>query len=343
MKRFRAIDLFAGIGGIRLGFKQAFGDQINFVFSCEIDEYARKTYNANFNEISEIDIRKYPIKEINDFDILLAGFPCQSFSKAGKREGFKGKYGNFFFYIHNILKQKAPYCFFLENVENLINHDGGRTFFIIKNILESELKYYIHYEILNARDFGLPQNRKRIFIVGFKDNIKFQFPKGNPNPNISISDILENKTVNLKYYLSQQYLNTLMEHRRRHKSRGHGFGYQVISPDGIANTLVCGGMGNERNLIKDEIFYEAWKDGDDPLKKKNASGIRRMTEREWARLQGFDDSFQFPVPMSHVYKQVAKSVPIPVIKTIAEQIKDSLIKKEILKSERKIQTNLIEF
>jgi len=196
---------------------------------------------------------------------------------------------------------------------------------------------------LNAHDFGVPQNRKRIYIVGFKDNIKFQFPKGNPNSNISISDILENKTVNLKYYLSQQYLNTLIEHDRRNKSRGHAYGYQVISPDGFSNTLVCGGMGNERNLIKDKIFYEAWKDGDDPLKKKNATGIRRMTEREWARLQGFDDSFQFPVPMSHVYKQVANSVPIPVINAIAEQIKKSLIKKEISKSERTMQTNLMEF
>ena len=182
-----------------------------------------------------------------------------------------------------------------------------------------------------------------LYIVGFKDNIRFQFPEGNSNSNISISNILENKTINLKYYLSQQYLNTLIEHKRRHKSRGHGFGYQVISPDSIANTLVCGGMGNERNLIKDKIFYEAWKDGDDPLKKKNDAGIRRMTEREWTRLQGFGDSFQFPVPMTRVYRQVANSVPIPVIKAIAEQIKKSLIKKEISNSKRKIQTNLIEF
>ncbi len=185
----------------------------------------------------------------------LTGFPCQAFSIAGYREGFNDERGNLFFYIRDIIRKKQPISFFLENVDNLITHDKGRTFSIINNILESELKYYIRYKILNAMDFGLPQRRKRIFIVGYKKNLRFEFPKGDSG-NPMVDDILETKLVDEKYYLSQQLLNTLKNHRTRHKAKGHGFGYQVIGRKEVANTIVCGGMGKERNLVKDTIKYD---------------------------------------------------------------------------------------
>ncbi len=338
-KIYKGIDLFAGIGGIRLGFQQAFKDTIEFVFSCEIDEYCRKTYHANFGVWPEIDIRDFPIREIPDFDILMAGFPCQAFSKVGYREGFNDERGNLFFYIRDIIKKKQPISFFLENVDNLIIHDKGRTFSIIKYILESELKYYIQYKILNAMDFGLPQRRKRIFIVGYKKNLRFEFPEGDGG-NPVVGDILETKLIEEKYYLSQQLFNTLKNHRERHKLKGHGFGYKVIGRKEAANTIVCGGMGAERNLLLDKIYYTPWKPGDDPFKKKNKEGLRKMTEREWARLQGFPDSFVFPVSMTQAYKQLANSVPVPVIKAIASKMKNTLEDYKILKSKRKLQKNL---
>ncbi len=319
---YRAIDLFAGIGGIRLGFQQAFKDTIEFVFSCERDEYCCKTYMANYSENPKGDIKIINKKKLPDFDILLAGFPCQSFSIAGYRKGFKDERGNMFFYIEKILREKRPLCFLLENVKNLKNHDKGRTFNTIEDILSNELGYTIYYTILDASLYGLPQKRKRLYIVGFREDIKFKFPKG-VEGSVKINDILE-KDVNIKYYLSQQYLNTLKNHRERHESKGHGFGYQVIGRKEVANTIVCGGMGKERNLVKDTIKYDRWKTGDDPFKKKNNEGIRKMTEREWARLQGFPNSFKFPVSMTQAYKQLANSVPVPVIKALAIEMKKSL-------------------
>jgi len=342
MKIYRAIDLFAGIGGIRLGFEQAFESSIKFVFSCEIDENCRKTYRANFDEIPEEDIREYPIPEIEDFDILLAGFPCQSFSRAGKRKGFKGKRGNLFFYIKEILEEKQPEAFFLENVDNLLVHDKGRTFLTIRNILESELKYYLHIKIINAVNFGLAQNRKRIYIIGFKKNLQFKFPKGE-NDDIKLELFLEEGRREEKYYLSQQYLNTLKKHKERHTARGNGFGYEKIDPKGIANTLVGGGMGLERNLIEDEIFYDPWQPGDNPFKKKNNEGLRKLTERECANLQGFPDNFTFPVVMTQAYKQIANSVPIPVVKAIAKEMKKSLDEEILLKTKRNLQFNLYNY
>ena len=204
------------------------------------------------------------------------------------------------------------------------NHDKGRTFKTIEDILVNELGYTIYYTILDASLFGLPQKRKRLYIIGFKEDIKFEFPEG-VDRNDRIGNILE-KDVNTKYFLSQQYLNTLKNHRERHESKGNGFGYRVLARNDVANTIVCGGMGKERNLVKDIIRYDAWKPGDDPFKKKNNEGIRKMTEREWARLQGFPDTFKFPVSMTQAYKQIANSVPVPVIKAVASKMKKSLEK-----------------
>lgn len=215
----------------------------------------------------------------------------------------------------------------------------GKTFTIIKDILENELKYHIHYKVLNALDFGLPQKRERIYIVGFKENLDFKFPKGQ-KIKVSIKEILQTD-VKLKYFLSQQYLNSLKKHKERHKAKGHGFGYQIIPPDGIANTIVCGGMGKERNLVKDKIKYDPWKPGEDLLKKKNNEGIRKMTEREWARLQGFPEDFKFPVSMTQAYKQLANSVPIPVVKAIALYMKKTLDKYFDIKSKEYIKKKII--
>lgn len=335
---YYAIDLFAGIGGIRLGFQQAFKDRIKFVFSNEIDDFCCQTYEKNFGKNPKGDIREIEINKLLKFDILLAGFPCQAFSIAGRKEGFNDERGNLFFFIEEILKEKRPSAFLLENVKHLQHHDKGRTFSIIKDILVNKLKYYIHYKILNAVDFGLPQKRERIYIVGFKENLKFEFPSGGKT-DIAIKNILE-KDVDIKYYLSQQYLNGLINHKERHKAKGHGFGFIVIDRDDIANTIVTGGMGRERNLVEDKIYYDYWKPGDDPYKKKNNKGIRKMTEREWARLQGFPEDFEFPVSMTQAYKQLANSVPISVIKEIAKEIMKALDKKIILKSERKIQNKI---
>ena len=326
---FRAIDLFAGIGGIRLGFKEAFNDKIEFVFSNEIDHYSCQTYIANFGDDPFGDITKIDPKNIPDFDILLAGFPCQAFSIAGRKEGFDDTRGTLFYNIAQILEAKKPMAFLLENVPHLLNHDKGRTFQIIQDILEEDLNYNIHYIILNAKDFGLPQNRPRIFIVGFKQNLRFAFPKPT-NQVIRLEEILEDK-VDESYYLSQQYLNGLKKHRARHEAKGNGFGYVVVSRNSIANAIVCGGMGKERNLVRDKILTNCWKREGDNFKLRNNEGIRKMTEREWARLQGFPETFTFPVAKTRIYRQLANSVPVPVIRAIAKEMLKSLIENVIEK------------
>ncbi len=325
-KFFRAIDLFAGIGGIRLGFELAFKKKIRFLYTNEVDPYCIKTYKKNFANPSSLfpnDILDINLKKIPNFDILLAGFPCQAFSMAGKKRGFDDKRGMLFYKIVDILKLKRPLAFMLENVKHLKNHNNNKTFMEIRRTFEEDLDYKMHYNVIDAVDYGLPQKRKRIYIVGFKEDVDFRFPIGS-KLKIKMQNLLEKSPVDIRYYLSQQYLDTLKKHKARHKAKGHGFGYQVIPAEGIANTLVCGGMGLERNLLKDIIFYEQWKPGENPLKKKNTEGIRKLTEREFARLQGFPDSFKFPVSMTQTYRQVANSVPIPVVKAIALEMKRSL-------------------
>ncbi|MHA1671648.1 MAG: DNA cytosine methyltransferase [Promethearchaeota archaeon] len=322
-QNFRAIELFAGIGGIRLGFEQAFKDKIKFVYANEIDPYACITYEENFGENPEGDITKINPKELPNFDILLAGFPCQAFSIAGKKRGFNDIRGTLFFNLAEILKIKQPDAFLLENVKHLINHDKGRTFQVIKDVLSKDLNYNIHAKILNAKDFGVPQNRERIFIVGFKKNLAFKFPEPLNIP-VKIEDILE-KGVETSYYLSHEYLSGLKNHRARHEKKGNGFGYEVRPRIGIANAIVCGGMGKERNLVRDKILPDCWKKEGDDIQLRNEEGVRKMTPREWARLQGYPDSFKFPVSMTKAYKQLGNSVAVPVIKSIALEMKKALL------------------
>lgn len=318
---YRAVDLFAGIGGIRLGFEQAFEERIKFVYSNEVDKQCCKTYRANFGDIDDRDINDV-IKDMPTFpehDILLAGFPCQPFSIAGEKKGFEDKTrGTLFYAITKILSVRKPDAFLLENVEHFKHHNNGKTWKVAKDVLENDLDYAVYDAVLNAKYFGLPQNRPRFFMVGFKDrSVVFDWAKGS-SEIVTLDTILE-KNVAEKYYIGQKYLNSLKEHRRRHEALGHGFGYRVLDPKkDIAGTLVAGGMGKERNLIKNKPLPNCWKEGDDPLKRKNNEGVRRLTPRECARLQGFDDSFKIPVSDTQAYRQFANSVPVPVIKAIAK-------------------------
>lgn len=330
-KQFKAIDLFAGIGGIRLGFDEAFGTKIKTVFVSEWDEYAQKTYLDNFDTPKTIagDITKIDEKEVPKFDICLAGFPCQAFSLAGQRKGFDDDYkgmarGTLFFDLVRICSLHKPKVIFCENVKGLTIHDKGRTFKIITAALE-QIGYTVFYKILNSKDFGVPQNRERIYIVAFRNDIdssRFTFPEPTDSDK-KILDIIEEETVSVKYYLSTQYLQTLKNHRARHEAKGNGFGYEIRDLNGIAGAIVCGGMGRERNLIIDKRLASFT-----PIThikgEVNREGIRKMTPREWARLQGYPDTYKLNLADVHLYKQLGNSVTVPVIEKIANKIKEVL-------------------
>lgn len=326
----KTIDLFAGIGGIRLGFESAFPDS-KTVFVSEWDEYAQRTYRENFKDSFDIagDITKINEKSIPSFDICLAGFPCQAFSLAGQRKGFNDNYkgicrGTLFLDVARICEYHKPSVIFCENVKNLKNHDKGKTFKVIKKTFE-DLGYTVFDEVLNSKNFGVPQNRERIYIVAFRNDLKikeFIFPKETDSSK-TINDILEEEPVPARYYLSTTYLETLKRHKARHEALGHGFGYEIRELNGIAGTIVCGGMGRERNLIIDK----RQKDLTPTTHIKgtvNTEGIRKMTPREWARLQGFPDSYKLILADTHLYKQFGNSVSVPVIAAIANKIKETL-------------------
>lgn len=339
--KYRSIDLFAGIGGIRRGFEEAFGDELNTCFVSEWDKYAQLTYKANFATpyVTDDKGKKYTViagditaireSEIPPFDICLAGFPCQAFSIAGQHQGFDDDYhgmcrGTLFLDVARICDYHKPKVIFCENVKGLTIHNRGRTFKIITKTFEN-LGYKVFYKVLNSKDFGVPQNRERIYIVCFRDDIApetFAFPKGCEGKK-SIRDIMEADTPSVKYYLSTVYIETLKRHKARHVAKGNGFGYQIRDLDGIAGAIVCGGMGRERNLIVDNRLTDFT-----PVThikgEVNREGIRKMTPREWARLQGFPDSFKLTLADTHLYKQFGNSVTVSVIREIAKKIKEVL-------------------
>ena len=321
------IDLFAGIGGFRYAIEGI--DTLNgrCLFSSEMDKFCQKTYHANYGEFPQGNITHTKVlhKIPDQFDLLTGGFPCQAFSLAGKRKGFEDKRGVLFAAICAIVECKQPKAIFLENVKGLLSHNGGRTMEVIEHFITEELNYYMPPpQLINAKNFGLPQNRERVFIVAFrKDLVKkkkeFAFPKPNTSIQNSIADILEDEEVSVKYYLSDTYLQTLENHRARHAKKGNGFGYQVLRNDQIANAIVIGGMGLERNLVVDRRLRDFT-----PITRikgqVNRNGIRRMTPREWARLQGFSDDFIIPVSDQQAYKQFANSVPIPAVQETVKKI-----------------------
>ena len=327
--KLKFIDLFAGVGGIRLGFQQAaqeLGFDSECVFTSEIDDWACKTYKKNFPEDThspKCDVTKVVEKDLPDFDVVLAGFPCQAFSIAGRRGGFEDTRGTLFFDVARIIKEKQPKAFFLENVKGLTNHNGGRTFATILNVLTEDLNYNVFYRILNAKDYGLAQNRERIYIVGFKDcGGGFKYPEKDPVQKC-IRDIMEENPVPAKYYLSDVYIESIKRHRARHEAAGHGFGYEIRPLDGIANTIVCGGMGKERNLIIDtrqtDLTPTTHIKGS-----VNKDGWRKMTPMEWERLQGFPDNWTAGIADQHRYKQMGNSVAVPVIRKICHNMIEEL-------------------
>lgn len=322
--KFTFIDLFAGIGGFRIALQNLGG---KCVYSSEFDAKAQETYLANYGEMPFGDITKPSTKSYipQEFDILCGGFPCQAFSLAGRRLGFKDETrGTLFFEIEEILRRHQPKAFFLENVKGLAIHDKGRTLETILTHLDNAGYDVVPPRILNAMDFGVPQHRERIYIIGFRKDLgiditKFQYPEpqsvGKLRPKFS--DVMEEDVPSVKYYLSTVYLDTLKRHRARHEAAGHGFGYEIIDTDGVANAIVVGGMGRERNLIIDPRLKDFT-----PITRikgeVNREGIRRMTPREWARLQGFPDSFKIVVADASAYKQFGNSVAIPAIQMTAK-------------------------
>lgn len=314
--KFTFIDLFAGIGGFRLAFQNLGG---KCVFTSEWDNFAKKTYKANFGELPFGDITKINESFIPDHDILLAGFPCQPFSIAGvskknalgKRHGFLDEtQGTLFFDIARILEHKKPRAFMLENVKNLVSHDKGKTFKIIKNTLE-ELGYSIHYQVLNGKHF-VPQNRERIFIIGFKNSIykgneNFVFPEL-PEPKTTFKEILDDG-VEGKYTLSDKLWNYLQDYSRKHKAKGNGFGFGLTDLNGISRTLSA----------------RYYKDGSEILIPQDGKNPRRLTPRECARLQGFPDTFIIPVSDNQAYKQFGNAVTVPLIQTVGKQLVKSLL------------------
>ena len=324
--KFTFIDLFAGIGGFRIAFQNLGG---KCVYSSEFDAKAQETYLANYGEMPFGDITKESTKSYipKDFDVLCGGFPCQAFSLAGRRLGFKDETrGTLFFEIEDILKKHQPKAFFLENVKGLVCHNGGKTLKTILEHLDNAGYNVVPPQILNAMDYGVPQHRERIYIVGFRkdldiniDDFHYPTPMTTGNNRPKFRDVMEKEEVSVKYYLSTTYVETLIRHKARHEAAGHGFGYKIIDIDGVANAIVVGGMGRECNLLIDKRLTNFT-----PIThikgEVNRDGIRKMTPREWARLQGFPDTFKIVVADASAYKQFGNSVAIPAIQATAENL-----------------------
>lgn len=306
------IDLFCGIGGFRLAFEQH-GAQC--VFSSDWDKFSQITYAANFGETPHGDIHAVLPQDIPKFDILCAGFPCQPFSIAGvskklslgRKHGFEDeKQGNLFFRIAEIIRQRHPAAFVLENVKNLERHDKGRTFRIIHDTLHNELGYTVYQKVINARSV-VPQNRERIFIVGFKKPLHFEFPSL-PETGPRLRQILE-KAVDPKYTLTNHLWKYLRDYADKHKAAGNGFGFGLVTEADVARTL--------------SARYH--KDGSEILVSQGPrKNPRRLTPRECARLMGYPDSFKIPVSDTQAYRQFGNSVVVPVVSEIAASVLKSL-------------------
>lgn len=302
---FKYIDLFAGIGGIRMPFQNLGG---KCVFSSEIDKYAAQTYEANYGEKPSGDITQINAESIPNFDILLAGFPCQAFSIAGKRKGFEDTRGTMFFEVERILEEKKPKSFLLENVKGLTNHDHGRTFKVMLDILENKLGYKVYYKVLNAKNFGLPQNRERIMIVGFKNhNIDFKFPE-EINKKTKVGDILIDNPDS-KYTISDKIWESHQLRKERNRAKGNGFGYSLF---------------NEESPYTSTISARYYKDGSEILIAQEGKNPRKLTPREAARLQGYPDSFKIVVSDTQAYKEFGNSVPVNMINAVAQEMYKSL-------------------
>lgn len=346
--RFRFIDLFAGIGGLRRGFEDLGG---KCVFTSEWDKYSQQTYLANFACDHEVvgDITKVPVETIPPHDLLLAGFPCQPFSIAGvskknalnRPHGFADEtQGTLFFNVAQIIRHHRPRAFLLENVKNLVNHDKGRTFEIIHRTLTAELGYQVHWKVINSKSF-VPQQRERIFIVGFRDANDFTFDDIDlPDPlnGPKLGSILHPEdgteeieapytrgnigTVSAKYTLTDHLWDYLQGYAEKHRAAGNGFGFGLVGPDDVARTLSA----------------RYYKDGSEILVAQLGRNPRRLTPRECARLMGFDGpkgrEFIIPVSDTQAYRQFGNSVVVPVVRAVAEHMLPWLVDRTELAPER---------
>ena len=319
----RMADLFAGIGGIRLGMQQALGDAAVCVYTSEWNKYSVQTYEANWHDGFEVagDITKVPESSIPDIDLLLAGFPCQPFSIAGvskKRSlgrptGFEDKtQGTLFFDVARIIKAKRPKAFLLENVKNLLSHDRGRTFSTIWSVLTEDLGYHVSYRVIDADGF-VPQHRERTYIVGFLEGNDFSFDAVRPTGHGDVGSILlPEDEVPDKYVLSDKLWTYLQNYAARHRAAGNGFGYGLVT------------SRSERTRTLSARYY---KDGSEILVYRGEGlNPRRLTPRECARLMGYPDTFRIPVSDTQAYRQFGNRVAVPVIRAIGEAMKPYLLK-----------------
>ncbi|MCK5925580.1 MAG: DNA cytosine methyltransferase [Methylococcales bacterium] len=297
------IDLFAGIGGVRQGFAPFFG---KCVFSSEWDKFSQQTYQANFGECPSGDITQITPEKLPDFDVLLAGFPCQPFSNAGHKKGFSDTRGTLFFNILEIARVHRPKIVFLENVKGFKSHNKGDTFATVKHSLEI-LGYHVFSKILNAKYFGVPQNRERIYIVAFLEDVNFKFPDS-PNRAVEVGDILD-VTVDDKYTISDKLWAGHQRRKLAHKAKGNGFGYSIF---------------NQSSPYTSTISARYYKDGSEILIEQKGKNPRKITPREAARLQGFPENFNIPVSDTQAYRQFGNSVAVPVITALAKSISNTL-------------------
>lgn len=308
-EKLKAIDLFAGIGGIRLGFEQAFNNNIDFVFASELDKFAQQTYHANHGEMPHGDITQIHAKDIPPHDIILAGFPCQAFSVAGLRKGFEDTRGTLFFDVARIAQHHRPKLLFLENVKGFKNHDKGNTFAVVKKTLE-DMGYRVYADVLNAKNFGVPQNRERIYIIAILNefnqtaNIDFAQLK-NHQKSSKLGDILQ-PDVPEKYTISDKLWAGHQRRKQEHLQKGNGFGYSLFNADSAYTST---------------ISARYYKDGSEILIEQLGKNPRKLTPREAGNLQGFPSNFIIPVSDVQAYKQFGNSVAVPVIKALATQIK----------------------
>ena len=340
---FTFIDLFAGIGGMRMGFEAAGG---RCIFTSEWNAFARKTYAANFGtrEVIAGDIREQDENEIPGHDVLVAGFPCQPFSIAGvskknalgRPHGFAcATQGTLFFDVARIIAAKRPRAFLLENVKNLVNHDRGRTFRVIRQTLEEELSYRISWRVIDAAHF-VPQHRERILIAGFREDCHFDLgtvklpgsapklrtvfhPEDGSEPAEEPYTLPPSARVNPKYTLTHKLWEYLQAYAARHRAAGNGFGFGLVDGDAIARTLSA----------------RYYKDGSEILVSRGrGENPRRLTPRECARLMGFPDTFRIPVSDTQAYKQFGNSVAVPVIRAVANAMRPAIVGPPDVASER---------
>jgi DNA (cytosine-5)-methyltransferase 1 len=316
LKEIAFIDLFAGIGGCRIAFEKA---GCRCVWSCDWDTDAQKVYEVNFGERPLGDIRKIPTNQIPDHDILVAGFPCPSFSIIGERRGLADNNGSLFFEIERILRDKKPLAFLLENVRDLKNHNKGRTLQTILDHLRN-IPYFVHWKILNALDFGLPQKRERIIVVGFQENYEFEFPEGWSNNKKDLKDILEeDEKVPKQFWASER-----IRRNRAESVKGKQIFYPSIWHENKGGDI---GIHPYSCALRSSASYNYLL----------VNGVRRLTPLEMLKLQGFPDDFKLPVTYTAIRKLIGNSVPIPMIQAVAERMLLSIERDKTLPAVKQVK------